>query len=67
MRMEGLRDRVKQFALRVIRMYSSLPTDIAAQVMGKASLAIWDERGCQFPRSIEGPIKRRIHFKAGNR
>ena len=38
MRMEGLRDRKKQFALRVIRMCSSLPKNTAAQVMGKQVL-----------------------------
>ncbi|MCA9230028.1 MAG: four helix bundle protein [Planctomycetales bacterium] len=36
--MEGLRDRTKQFALRVVRMYSALPKDTAAQVMGKQVL-----------------------------
>jgi four helix bundle protein len=38
MRMEGLRDRTKQFALRVIRMYASLPKTAAAQVLGKQVL-----------------------------
>ena len=38
MRMEGLRDRTKQFALRVVRMYSALPKETAAQVMGKQVL-----------------------------
>jgi four helix bundle protein len=36
--MEGLRDRTKQFALRVIRMYASLPTTGAAQVLGRQVL-----------------------------
>jgi four helix bundle protein len=36
--MQGLRDRTKQFALRVIRMYGSLPRESAAQVMGKQVL-----------------------------
>ena len=36
--MQGLRDRIKQFALRVIRMYGSLPKEPAAQVMGKQVL-----------------------------
>ena len=38
MRMEGLRERTKQFALRVVRLYSSLPSTTAAQVMGKQVL-----------------------------
>jgi len=36
--MEGLRDRTKQFALRVVRMYASLPKLVAAQVIGKQVL-----------------------------
>ena len=38
MRMSGLRDRMKQFALRVIRLYGSLPKSPTAQVMGKQVL-----------------------------
>jgi len=37
-RMQGLRDRTKQFALRVMRMYGSLPTEAVAQVIGKQVL-----------------------------
>ena len=38
MRMSGLRDRMKQFALRVIHLYGSLPKSPTAQVMGKQVL-----------------------------
>ena len=38
MRMQGLRDRTKQFALRVIRLYTSLPKSTVAQVLGKQAL-----------------------------
>ena len=38
MRMEGLRDRTKQFSLRIIRMYCSLPKTTEAQVLGKQVL-----------------------------
>jgi four helix bundle protein len=38
MRMEGLRDHTKQFALRVLRVYSSLPKTTEAQVIGKQVL-----------------------------
>jgi len=38
MRMEGLRDRTKQFSLRVIRMYVSLPKTPVAQVLGRQVL-----------------------------
>jgi four helix bundle protein len=36
--MEGLRDRMKQFSLRVIRLYSALPKTTIAQVLGKQLL-----------------------------
>lgn len=38
MRMPGLRDRMKQFALRVIRVYCALPKTTEAQVLGKQML-----------------------------
>ncbi len=38
MKMQGLRDRTKQFALRTIRMFSSLPKSAEAQVLGKQAL-----------------------------
>ena len=38
MRMEGLRDRTKQFALRIIRLCSALPKETAAQTIGKQVL-----------------------------
>lgn len=38
MRMAGLRDRTKQFALRVIRLFCSLPKSTVAQTLGKQVL-----------------------------
>lgn len=38
MKMQGLRDRTKKFALRTIRMFSSLPKSTEAQVLGKQAL-----------------------------
>ncbi len=38
MRMAGLRDRTKQFALRVIRLYAALPESPLRQVLGKQVL-----------------------------
>jgi len=38
MKDEGLKQRTKQFALRVIRMYGSLPISTEAQVLGKQVL-----------------------------
>ena len=38
MRMEGLRDRTKEFSLRIIRLYTALPKKTEAQVIGKQML-----------------------------
>ena len=38
MRMAGLRDRTKNYALRVIKLYSATPKSVEAQVMGKQLL-----------------------------
>ena len=38
MRMAGLRERTKQFAIRVIRLYSTLPKNTLTQVLGKQVL-----------------------------
>jgi four helix bundle protein len=38
MRMEGLDERVKAFALRVIRLFTALPKSAEAQVLGKQAL-----------------------------
>lgn len=38
MRMQALRDRTKKFALRTVRMFSSLPKKTEAQVLGKQAL-----------------------------
>ena len=38
MRMEGLRDRTKQFALRILKLSASLPKTSEAQVIGKQVL-----------------------------
>ena len=52
MRMQGLRDRTKQFALRVIRMFGSLSRELAAQVIGKQVL--------RFATSVAA-IKKTVH------
>ena len=38
MRMEGLRDRTTQFALRIIRLFAALPRDSLAQTLGRQIL-----------------------------
>jgi len=46
---QDLRERTKQFALRIIRMYASLPKTTAAQVIGKQVL----RSGTSIVRTIE--------------
>ncbi len=38
MRMAGLRDRTKAFALRIVRLFASLPKDTLAQTLGRQLL-----------------------------
>ncbi len=38
MRMHGLRERTKQFALRIVRMSSAMPKSMTAQVLGRQVL-----------------------------
>jgi four helix bundle protein len=44
----GLRQRTLDFALRVIRMYSSLPKSVEAQVIGKQALRCGTSVGAQY-------------------
>lgn len=46
--MSDLRERTKQFALRVIRLYSALPTSAEAQVIGKQVLRSGTSVGAQY-------------------
>ena len=43
-----LRTRTKQYALRIIRLYSALPTGVAAQVMGKQLLRAGTSVGAHY-------------------
>ena len=38
MRMEGLRERTKRFALRILKLHAALPRSVAAQTIGKQLL-----------------------------
>ena len=53
-RMQGLRDRTKDFALRVIRMFGSLPKTPAAEIMGRQVLR---------SATSVAAIKERVHPK----
>ncbi len=47
-RRNDLRERTKQFALRVVRMYASLPKTVEAQVIGKQVLRSGTSVGAQY-------------------
>jgi len=50
--MKDLRIRTKEFALRVIRLYSSLTTSIEAQVLGKQLLRSGTSVGAHYREAI---------------
>ncbi len=64
--MQELRDRTKSFALRVVKIYTSLPKTTEAQVMGKQVLRSGKRCG-KLSRSLPGTIGRRISIENGNR
>src|SRR5262249_19215401 len=49
-----LKERTKQFALRVIRMYSALPKSIEAQVIGRQVLRSGTSVGAHYREAIRG-------------
>lgn len=50
--MQNLKDRTKKFALRVIRLYSSLPKTTEAQMIGKQLLRSGTSVGAHYRESI---------------
>ena len=50
--MNDLKDRTKKFALRIIKLYTSLPKTIESQVMGKQILRSGTSVGAQYSESI---------------
>jgi len=55
--MKDLRIRTKEFALRVIRLYSSLPTNTEAQVLGKQLLRSGTSVGAHYREAIRARSK----------
>ena len=55
MKNQGMRDRTKNFALRVIRMYGALPKTTEAQVMGKQVLRSGTSVAANY-REASGPM-----------
>ena len=65
---EQLRERTKQFALRIIRLFRALPRSEEARIdPWQAVAALGDIDRRQLPRSMPRALKSRVHGQARNR
>ena len=62
---EDLRDRTKQFALRVIRMFGSLPKTTEAQVLGKQVLRSGTGVAANYREARRGRSRAEVRAKLG--
>ena len=60
---EDLRKRTKNFALRIIRLYSSLPTSTVAQVIGKQVLRSGTSIGAHYREAYRSRSNRELISK----
>jgi four helix bundle protein len=63
---EDLRERTKQFALRVVRMFATLPKTTEAQVMGKQVLLSGTSIGANYREASRGRSKPEFIAKCGD-
>ncbi len=61
-----LRQRTKEFALRVVRMYGSLPETVIAQVMGKQVLRSGTSVGANYREAYRSRSKAEFIAKLGD-
>ena len=61
-----LKDRTKKFALRIIRMYSSLPRSMEAKVLGKQVLRSGTSVGANCREASQGRSKAEFIAKMGD-
>ena len=61
-----LRERTKQFALRVVRMFSTLPKSTEAQVLGKQVLRSGTSIGANYREAFRGRSKAEFIAKCGD-
>ena len=61
----NLKDRTKQFALRILRMYSSLPKTTAAQILGKQVLRSGTSVGANYREADRARSKAEFIAKMG--
>src|SRR6478672_9672853 len=63
---ENLRDRTKEFALRIVRMFSQLPKSTAAQILGKQLLRSGTSVGANYREAYRGRSKAEFVSKCGD-
>jgi four helix bundle protein len=63
---ENLRERTKQFALSVVRMFAALPKTTEAQVMGKQVLRSGTSIGANYREAFRGRSKAEFIAKCGD-
>src|ERR1700758_1262031 len=64
-RPEELRDRTKAFALRIIRLFRSLPYRTDTQVLGKQLLRCGTSVAANYRAVVSGTVEGRIHCRVG--
>ncbi len=62
---EDLRQRTKQFALRILRLYSALPQSTAAQILGKQLLRSGTSIGANYREAYRARSKAEFIAKTG--
>ncbi|MDP2178265.1 four helix bundle protein [Methylicorpusculum sp.] len=62
---EDLRERTKQFALRILRLYSALPKQTVAQVLGKQLLRSGTSIGANYREAYRARSKAEFIAKTG--
>jgi four helix bundle protein len=63
---KDLRDRTKDFALRIIQMFSAMPKTIEAQVLGKQALRSGTSVGANYREAFRGRSKAEFIAKCGD-
>jgi len=63
---KDLKDRTKNFALRIIRMYSSLPKSTEARILGKQVLRSGTSVGANYREASQGRSKAEFIAKMGD-
>ena len=57
---QDLRDRTKAFAIRIVRLYRSLPYRTDTQVLGKQLIRLRNSRRCELPGCRSGQVEGRM-------